>query len=153
MFNSEIVSWESWFACGNGSEPADLCLDFKTISGGDVTKIKLEYLFVDDTSCSSCYQIKLSYKTPTGWVQLHSDYSNGYLYNGWYKLRIEKNGDAAMNYTLSRAGVGVTDFVTGQGLGSPFSSLARVQWYATQNPVVCPIVFWDEHSVGLVSVS
>jgi hypothetical protein len=129
-------------------------LDFKTASGNDITKIKLEYVYVADAPLSSCYQVKLSYKTPTEWVQLHSDCTNGYLYNGWYKLRIEKNGDASMNYSLSRPGGGVTDFAAGQQtLGSSFSTLSRVEWHSTQNPVVSPIVFWDEHSVGLVSVS
>jgi uncharacterized repeat protein (TIGR01451 family) len=153
IFNSEVTSWETWFTCGNSSEPADLCADFKTTIGNDITKIKLEYVAVDGAPLSSCYQVKLSYKTPTGWVQLHSDYTNGYLYNGWYKLRIEKNGEAAMNYSLSRSGVGVTDFMTGQGLGSSFSDLARVEWCSTKNPVVSPIVFWDEHTVSLISIS
>ncbi len=154
MFNSEIISWETWFACGNSSEPADLCADFKTTSGNDITKIKFDYVYVSGTLHSSCYQVKMSINTPSGWVQLHSDYANGYLYNGWYKLRIEKNGDASMNYSLSRpGGVGMTDFVTGQGLGSSFSNLARVEWYSTRNPVVSPIVFWDEHTVSLVSIS
>jgi hypothetical protein len=153
IFNSEITSWEIWFACGNSSEPADLCADFKTTHGNDITKIKLEYVHVYNVPLSSSYQVKLSYKTPTGWVQLRSDYTNGYLYNGWYKLRIEKNGDAAMNYSLSRSGVGATDFTTGQCLGSSFSDLARVEWYSTQNPVVSPIVFWDEHTVSLISIS
>lgn len=153
VFNSKITSWETWFTCGNSSEPADLCADFKTTSGNDITKIKLDYVYVDDAPRSSCYQVKMSIKTPSGWVQLHSDYANGYLYNGWYKLRIEKNGDAAMNYSLSRSGVGMTDFVTGQGLGSSFSDLARVEWYSTRNPVVSPIVFWDEHTVSLISIS
>jgi hypothetical protein len=153
MFNSEIISWETWFACGNSSEPADLCADFKTTSGNDITKIKFDYVYVSDALRSSCYQVKMSIITPSGWVQLQSDYANGYLYNGWYKLRIEKNGDAAMNYSLSRSGGGVTDFVTGQGLGSSFNDLARVEWYSTRNPVVSPIVFWDEHTVSLVSIS
>ncbi len=153
MFNSEITSWETWFACGNSSEPADLCVDFKTTSGNDIVQIKLDYVYVDDAPHSSCYQVKMSIRTPSGWIQLHSDYANGYLYNGWYKLRIEKNGDTAMNYSLSRPGAGVTDLATGQGLGSSFSNLARVEWYSTRNPVVSPIVFWDEHTVSLVSIS
>jgi uncharacterized repeat protein (TIGR01451 family) len=153
MFNSKITSWEVWFACGNSSEAADLILDFKTSSGNDITKIKFDYVYVSGALQSSCYQVKMSIKTPSGWVQLDSDYANGYLYNGWYKLRIEKNGDAAMNYSLSRSGGGVTDFVTGQGLGSSFSNLARVEWYSTYNPVVSPIIFWDEHTVSLISIS
>jgi len=115
--------------------------------------IKLDYVYVSDAPLSSSYQVQMSVKTPTGWVQLHSDYANGYLYNGWYKLRIEKNGDSAMNYSLSRSGVGVTDSITEQGFGPSFSSLTRVEWYSTRNPVVSPILFWDEHTVSLVTIS
>ena len=153
MFNRQINTWEVWFACGNGSEPADLYLNFTTTAGNDITKIKLEYVYVASTPLSCSYQVKMSVKTSTGWVQLRSDYENGYLYNGWYKLRIEKNGASAMNYSLMRNGVGVTDLITCQGLGSPFSSLARVEWCSTQNPVVSPIVFWDEHTVSLISIT
>jgi uncharacterized repeat protein (TIGR01451 family) len=151
-FNSHIISWEVWFACGNSSEAADLYLDFKTSSGGGITKIKFDYVHVDNTPISSAYQVKLSYNTPTGWVQLHSSHPNGYLYNGWYKLRIETNGGNTMNYSLIQKNVGITDFVACQpGLGSPFSNLTSVQWYSTRHPVVCPIVFFDEHTVSLLS--
>ncbi len=149
-FNRQINTWDVWFACGNGSEPADLSLNFTTTNGNDITKIKLEYVFVANVPISCSYQVKMSVKTSTGWVQLHSDYQNGYLYNGWYKLRIENYGDSAMNCSLMRNGVGITELITCQGLGSPFSSLARVEWCSTQNPVVSPIVFWDEHTVSLV---
>jgi uncharacterized repeat protein (TIGR01451 family) len=153
IFNSEITSWEIWFACGNSSEQADLYAAFKTSSGQDIAQIRLEYVYTADVPHSSCYQVKLSYKTSSSWVQLQSDYPHGYLYNGWYKLRIEKNGDGAMNYTLTRSGAGVTDFATASTLGSSFSDLTSVEWYSTQNPVVSPIVFWDEHTVSLHSLS
>jgi len=152
-FNRQISTWEVWFTCGNSSEPANLYLNFTTTNGNDITKIKLDYVFVPGVPLSCSYQVKMSVKTPTGWVQLHSDYTNGYLYNGWYKVRIEKNGEAAMNFSLSRNGVGMTDLISLQGLGSPFSSLARVEWRSTLNPVVSPIIFWDEHSVSLISIS
>jgi uncharacterized repeat protein (TIGR01451 family) len=147
MFNREIHTWEVWFACGNSSEAANLNLDFKTSNGNDITKIKFEYVYVSGALQSSCYQVKMSVKIPSGWIPLHS----GYLYNGWYKLRIEKNGDASMNYSLSGSGISVS--VPIQGLGSSFSNLARVEWYSTRDPVVSPIIFWDEHTVNLVSIS
>jgi uncharacterized repeat protein (TIGR01451 family) len=152
IFNCELMSWEVYFACGNISEPADLYADFKTSNGNIITQIKLEYVHVNDVPLSSCYQVKLSYKAPAGWVQLSSDYTNGYLYNGWYKLRIERNGDTAMNYSLTRAGV-ETQFSTSPSLGPSFSDLSRVEWYSTQRPVVSPIIFWDEHTVSLISIS
>jgi uncharacterized repeat protein (TIGR01451 family) len=151
-FNRQIDTWGVWFACGNSSEPADLYLNFTTQNGNDITKVKLEYLFVATAPLSSCYQLKLSVKTPAGWVQLRSDYQYGYLYNGWYKLRIEKNGNSAINYSLTRNGAGTTDSLTCPTLGAPFSSLAQVKWRSTMNPVVSPIIFWDEHTVSLVSI-
>jgi uncharacterized repeat protein (TIGR01451 family) len=154
MFNSHIVSWEVWFTCGNSSEAADLYIDFKTSGGNSIALVKLEYVHVDDAVLSSAYQVKLSYKTPTGWEQLRSNHPNGYLYNGWYKLRIENYRDTAMNYSLTQKGAGITDAALGQpGLGAPFSSLTRIEWYSLHNPVVYPIVFWDEHTVCLVSNS
>jgi uncharacterized repeat protein (TIGR01451 family) len=152
LFNSEITAWESWFACGNGSEPADLYIVFKTASGMNITIVKLDYVYVSGAPLSACYQVKLSVKTPGGWMQVDSCYTNGYLYNGWYKLRIEKNGETAMNYSLSTAGLG-TDTFNAQSLGPSFSDLARVEWYSTYCPVVSPIVFWDEHTVSLVTIS
>jgi len=152
-FNRQISTWEVWFTCGNSSEPANLYLNFTTANGNDITKIKVDYVYVPGVPFSSSYQVKMSIKTPTGWVQLHSDYTNGYLYNAWYNLRIEKNGETAMNYSLSRNGVGVTDQITMQGLGSSFSNLAHVEWRSTLNPVVSPIIFWDEHSVSLISIT
>jgi uncharacterized repeat protein (TIGR01451 family) len=152
-FNRQIASWEVWFTCGNSSEPADLYMNFTTSDGKDITKIKLEYLFVANVPLSCSYQVKMSVKTSTGWIQLRSDYPNGYLYNGWYKVRIEKNGNSAMNYSLMRNGIGVTELVTCSGLGSSFSSLASVEWRSTQNPVVSPIVFFDEHTVSLVTIT
>ena len=152
-FNSQIDTWEVWFTCGNSSEPADLYLNFTTTNGNDITKIKLEYLYVATAQVSSSYQVKMSVKTPTGWVPVRSDYPNGYLYNGWYKLQIERNGDSAINVSLMRNGIGVTELITCPGLGSSFSDLAHVEWRSTQNPVVSPIVFWDEHTVSLIEIS
>ena len=34
-------------------------------------------------------------------------------------------------------------------LQSSFSNLASVEWSTTSSPVVCPIIFWDEHRLGL----
>ena len=152
-FNSELVSWEVWFACGNNSEAANLSLDFKNAGGSTLAQLKFEYVYVPSAPFTSCYAVKLSYKTPSTWVQLSSDYPNGYLYNGWYKLRIEKNGDTRANYSLSRAGA-VTDVDTNQLLGgSSLSDLAGVAWYSTREPVVCPLFFWDEHTIEMLPIT
>ncbi|MDH7507750.1 MAG: hypothetical protein QHH15_08220, partial [Candidatus Thermoplasmatota archaeon] len=64
---------------------------------------------------------------------------------------IEKNGTNYVDYFLSRTGRGVVDFKTGQKLSGSFSDFAKVKWESTTipDPKVCPIFFWDEHSIGL----
>jgi hypothetical protein len=148
-FQSNLTTWESWFACGNSSEAADLILDFISASGAKITTIKFEYVHVNGAVPSSSYQVKLSFDTPSGWVQLSSDSPSGYLYNGWYKLRIEKMVGNTLQYTLEQKGHGSVDIKTGQSLGAQILNLAHVKWYSTKEPVVCPIIFWDEHTVHL----
>jgi uncharacterized repeat protein (TIGR01451 family) len=152
IFQCNPIAWECWFACGDSSEYADLNLTFKTSSGAEITKINFKYVHVDNAFFSSSYQIQLSYHTPTGWVQLFSTDPNGYLRNGWYKLRIEKAVDNTLTYSLEEKGRGVVDTSTDPVVSAPLSNLARVEWRSTQEPVVCPIFFWDEHTVELLPI-
>jgi hypothetical protein len=47
--------------------------------------------------------------------------------------------------------LGIVDNERGGQLGVPFSEFKKVKWYSTTNPnpAVCPMLFWDEHKVGL----
>ena len=147
--DSEAVWWEIWFACGNASEESSLSLDFKDENGNDVARIRFDYIH-SGTEPPMDWVIKLYYWSPvSGWVRLYSDFSGGYLYNNWYKLRIEKNGLSYINYSLYRADQGLVDFKTDQRLASYFSNLASIKWSNTKDPVVCPMFFWDEHRLGL----
>ncbi len=152
QFNSDIVWWEVWFACGNISEESDLFLDFKNTDDNDIAKVKLEYVQAGSDHPSD-YVVKLYYKSSSEWIQLNSDFPGGYLYNGWYKIRIEKYGDNYINYSLYQAGKGLVDSQTGSILALSFSNLARIEWSSTKSPVVCPIFFWDEHRIGLTLIS
>ncbi|MCK5261369.1 MAG: DUF11 domain-containing protein [Thermoplasmatales archaeon] len=152
QFNSDIVWWEVWFACGNISEESDLFLDFKNTDDNDIAKVKLEYA-QEGSDHPSDYVVKLYYKSSSEWIQLNSDFPGGYLYNGWYKIRIEKYGDNYINYSLYQAGKGLVDSQTGSILALSFSNLARIEWSSTKSPVVCPIFFWDEHRIGLTLIS
>ncbi len=152
QFNSDIVWWEAWFACGNISEESDLFLDFKNTDNNDIAKVKLEYVQAGSDHPSD-YVVKLYYKSSSEWIQLNSDFPGGYLYNGWYKIRIEKYGDNYINYSLYQAGKGLVDSQTASAVGPSFSNLARVEWSSTKSPVVCPIFFWDEHRIGLTLIS
>jgi len=147
-FGRVIDWWEIWFACGNASEASDLVLEFKNGAENDIAKIKFDYL-LEGTDPLTDYVVKLYYWDPSsGWRLLASDYLGGYLYNGWYKLRLEKNG-SNINYLLYRAGEGLVDSKLAGQLSSPFSNLESIKWYTTEDPVVCPMMFWDEHKIGL----
>jgi len=92
-----------------------------------------------------------------GWRQLGTD-TNGYLYNNWYRLKIERIGTDNIRYILYKSGIGIIDSKEDKALtgfqltraeGSTFSNLAYIEWRSTRNPVVCPIFFWDDHKLGL----
>jgi uncharacterized repeat protein (TIGR01451 family) len=146
----DIKSWEIWFACGNNTGAADLCLDFKNDDENTIAKIKFEYVHQGSDPLMD-WVLELYYQNPTsGWVRLNSDHTNGYLFNGWYKLRIEKNGLNYMNYSLYRTGKGLVNLKTDGQLNSPFSNLEKIEWSSTKNPIVCPMFFWDEHKLELI---
>ena len=148
---SDLGWWETWFACGDSSEPYDLLLYFENSDEEDIAKIKLEYTH-DGNNSPIDYVLKLYYSDSTDqWKQLYTDYIGGYLHNDWYKLRIEKNGDNYINYSLYRKDIGLVDFKTDSQLSAPFMDFARIKWISSKNPVVCPIFFWDDHSIGLIN--
>ncbi len=152
LFNSDTIWWESWFACGNVSEVSDLYLDFTNNNEIDIVRLKLEYQKEGSDHPSDCIA-KLYYRSAGEWIQLKSDYFGGYLYNNWYKIRINKYGDNFINYSLYQTGNKLLDLQTGSTLGPSFSNLSRIEWSSTKTPVVCPILFWDEHRIGLTSIS
>jgi len=153
---SNLEWWEIWFTCGNASEESDLYLDFKDNNGINAARIKFEYIH-EGYQLPTDWVVALYYWNPdiSGWSRLNSDFTDGglndgYLYGSWYKLRIEKPElSNTISYTLSRTGKGVVDSKTGGQLAASFSNLARIEWTSTKNPVVCPMFFWDEHSLGL----
>ena len=75
---------------------------------------------------------------------------NGYLYNNWYKLRLQRNGSNHIRYILERTnGVELSNTTTAK-LNGDFSSFSKVEWYSDYEPIVCPMFFWDDHKVGLI---
>jgi hypothetical protein len=154
-FNSEIEWWEIWFTCGNTSEAADLFLKFKDHNGFDIAKIKFEYMHMPEgADAPSDYVLNLYYSKPSGaWSPLYSEHEGGYLYNGWYKLRLEIDNTNYINYSLYQNNIGLVDSAQDSSLGSSFSQLTSIDWSSTKNPIACPIFFWDEHKIGIVSLS
>jgi uncharacterized repeat protein (TIGR01451 family) len=140
--------WEIWFAGGDACEDYDLYIDLKNIYNEDIAKIRFDYENIG--SEPNEWLLELFYWDPSnGWNQLKSDLPDGYLRNDWYKLKIEKDGDTNITYTLSRSGPGKVDNATCNHLAAEFSDLSNVIWYSYNNPTVCPMFFWDEHSIGL----
>jgi len=155
-FNRSVSRWAVRFAYGNISNNADLMLQFKTSSGGSIASIKIEYIKIEGVPASSNHSVKLSYFSPGSgiWRQLSSLYPGGYLYNGWYKLRIERNDSGLLTYKLYQDVNHIEQLSTSRNddsLGSSLANLGRVEWSSTKNPVICPIFFWDEHRIGLTT--
>lgn len=147
--DGDMIYWEAWFACGDASEQADLYMDFENNNGQDIAKLKLEYIEQEIDSPLNYYLALYYYVTGTGWVRLNSDFEGGYLHNGWYKIRIEKNGGNNINYILNRTGVGQVGYETALQLSAEFENFAQLRFESTKNPIVCPMIFWDEHTIGL----
>ena len=148
--DGDMIYWESWFSCGDASEQADLHLNFQNNNGQDIAKLKLEYVEQQETTSPLNWYLALYYYVSgSGWIKLNSDLSGGYLRNGWYKIRIEKNGENNINYILNKTGVGQIGFATASQLSAEFENLAQLKFESTKNPIVCPMIFWDEHTIGL----
>jgi len=149
---SDIIWWESWFKCGNASETSDLYIDFINSIGEDIAKLKFEYV-KEGFNPPTDWILKLFYWDPvSGWTQLNTDFPGGYLFNDWYKIRIEKNGEELINYSLYRDGKGLVDIKTSSVLSSEFSDLINVKFINSMIPVVCPMFFWDDHTIGLINI-
>jgi len=147
---STVKWWEIQFTCGNTSEESNLLLNFTNNNSQNIAKIKLNYVH-EGTRQPTDWVLEISFCNPGGgWTKLNTDYTGGYLYNGWYKLKIEENDLGNIDYTLYRNGIGVVDTETGVQLDASFSELASLKWENAYNPVICPMFFWDEHILGLI---
>jgi uncharacterized repeat protein (TIGR01451 family) len=149
--DSEIQWWETWFTCGNGSDAYDLYLDFENEAGQIMVRLKFEYFHTGITEPTE-WILRLFYWSPSynDWEQILSNYSGGYLFNDWYKLRIEKNQEGDLVYTLEMADDDYNFTITDDPLPASFTDLKKVEFYSNLNPPACPIFFWDEHKLGLV---
>lgn len=143
-----LTLWESWFKCGDASEAYDLTLKFKDDSDNEITKIKFEYSHDGGTASMPTDWFLNLYYYDGNWNQLQSDYTGYYLRNDWYKLKIEKTGENTLKYSLIRYGKDVVDVDYGSEITGDFNNLNSIEFTSTQNPIVCPMFFWDEHKLG-----
>ncbi len=142
---AEMSWWEVMLACGNASEESDLILDFKDSSDIDIFRIKLEYLPLGLEETTN-FLLKPYYYGSGNWIPI----IDSYLYNGWYKLRFERNGSSEIDYIIEKSNGERFQVITEYKLGGSWSSFSKVEWYSTDESVVCPIFFLDEHRVGLI---
>ncbi|MEF8879893.1 MAG: hypothetical protein V5A64_05840 [Candidatus Thermoplasmatota archaeon] len=145
-FNN-LTLWETWFTCGDNSEPYNLTLVFKDTNNNEITKIKFEYINAgDEISLPRDWFAKLYY-WDNGWKQLQSSYTGWYLHNNWYKIQIEKTETNTLKYSLyqkndGKVDVGYADMSTGS-----FKDLSSIEFSSNENPIMTPIFFWDDHTL------
>jgi uncharacterized repeat protein (TIGR01451 family) len=151
--------WKINFACGNATERADTILTFLNSFDDELAKIRILYKH-QGLNPPLDWVATLSYWSPTqnSWVQLYSDTPGGYLYNDWYTLKLTKIDNQHIRYSLYRNGelvdnredTSITSFIESRSVGSTAANLAKIKWESTYNPVVCPLLFWDDHQVSLI---
>ncbi len=155
---SFFSEWKIDFTCGNATEQADTFLTFLNSYNTAFAKMKLSYEH-QGLNPPLDWVATLSYWDPTigSWVQLYSDSPGGYLYNDWYTLKLTKIDQQHIRYSLYRDGnlvdmreeQSMTSFMDSRPVGSTIANLAKIKWESTINPVVCPMLFWDDHEVTL----
>ncbi|PNX48880.1 MAG: hypothetical protein BV456_09385 [Thermoplasmata archaeon M8B2D] len=147
--DNDINWWEAMFSCENASEAYDLTLTFKNVNDYTIAKLKFQY-FHDGEYLPTDWTLRLFFWNPTTsqWVKLSSDYPDGALYKGWYKIRIVKNS-TKLNYYLYEGSNTLVDFKEANQLSSSFSNLAKITFTSTIEPINCPLFIWDEHKLGL----
>ena len=148
--NGTMDYWELWFACGDTSEDYVMYINLQNDIGQDIAKLKFKY--VNSGVKPMDWVLELyAYDSTNGWTRLNSSYSNGYLRNEWYKLKIQKNGTNDIDYILYMNDIGIVDSFTSGKIGALCSELSRVEFKTTTNPdpEICPIFFLDEHKIGL----
>ena len=150
MENATMEWWEIWFACGDTSENYNLSLDLQNNADQNIARIRFNY--VNAGTRPMDWILEMYYYDPIeGWCTIGSPYYGGYLRNNWYKLRIQKDGSSSIIYTLSMTDIGEVANETGGQLGTSFSDFEKIKFSSNmeQDPTVCPMLFWDEHSIGL----
>jgi len=145
VLECDIDWWEVWFACGNTSEASNLYLDFKNNNGENIARTKFEYAYDNGADPPMDWLLDIYCWNPTTeqWELLYLDLS------GWYRLKIGKNDPNYINYSLYRADGYQVGLKIYEQTNPSFSNLEYVEWYNTKNPIICPMFFWDEHTVGL----
>ena len=134
---SSIVSWEVWLYCGRSMEETDITLDFKNVDKQSIAKIIIEYEGND--GISSDYKPSIYCWDESG--NLGSDLSSGF-----YRLQIINDGNDNTQYYLYSEEEGFNNMIS---IDQSFSGLDKIEWTSSNNAVVCPMFFWDDHVIEL----
>jgi uncharacterized repeat protein (TIGR01451 family) len=154
-----LKSWKISFRCANATEESTIGMDFYNSDPDLIAKLKFKYV-KEGLTPPVDYVIKLYYWSPTtsSWKQLFNSYQN-YLFDNWYTLKIEIINEFYLRYSLYRIGAGLVDsredlsmdpMLTEYIPGSMASNLQYIKWYNTNNPMVCPMIIWDDHIIELI---
>ncbi|MCK5159311.1 MAG: hypothetical protein KAR08_09150, partial [Candidatus Heimdallarchaeota archaeon] len=153
---SFVTSWKIHTKCGNVTEATTIFLN--VTNSNDQNLVQFKFTYVNEGSHPTLdWVLQLYYWSPTlnDWAQL---WSEGNLYNNWYQLQFTKISQNQVLYNLSRKNGPILDsqqdsslvnFVLSRSEGSTFSNVAYLEWRNVNNPVICPMFFWDEHVIEL----
>lgn len=147
---SDISSWEISFKCGNASESSDLSMTFKNELNQTIAGIKFDY--THDGSKPQDWLLELDYLSGmrNRWIHFNT-FTEGYLYNGWYRLKIERFGDNNIKYYLYKNDNQLIDYKVETTIDAPFSNLNYIEFTNSKNPIVCPMYFFDNQKIGLIN--
>ena len=152
LLYSDVKWWDVWFACGNTSEPADLLMDFQTEDNETIVLLNISYVEIagHDEDALQPYAPTVSYqKADQSWEPVETDHEQNYLYNNWYHLNLSVVDASTINISLQ--GKEQTQYSSNAvSLGLSLAQCRKVVWSSSYNPGVCPMIFWDEHRLGLL---
>ncbi len=155
---SALSCWQISFKCGNASEFSMMSLNFTNSDNAIIAKLKFVYT-QQGSNPPVDWLLELYYWSPTAfnWVQLSTD-TLGYLYNNWYTIKLELIDQYHIRYSLYKKDIGLIDTKQDESMttlildynpAAEFSNLAYIEWSNTYDPIVCPMFFWDDHTISL----
>jgi hypothetical protein len=153
-----LETWDISFRCANATEETTLYLEFYNSNSNLISKLKFMYL-KEGLNPPVDYLIKLYYWSPltASWKQLYNGMQD-YLYNGWYRIKIDVVNEFYLKYSLYKKDIGLVNSREDLSMdplfiqyipGSTDSNLVYIKFYTMENPMICPMIIWDDHRIEL----
>lgn len=145
--SSDITAWEIWVYIGKTSEYSNVLLDFKNSEENTIAMIRLDYDEIGTPPLR--YLPRIDCWSGSKWVTLENE-----LDNGWYKLRLDRN-EATIDYRLYELLNQEPKLLSNEtgSLNQPFKDLSKIEWSSSYDAIVCPMFFWNDHTVYLEPLS